>query len=81
MRVPIKLAQLGYDMETAMIGPWLVEVGALVQRGEPLLEVETDKTTIEMEAPATGILAEIVHHTDAEVRVGEIIGYLETPDS
>ncbi|MGD2103097.1 MAG: lipoyl domain-containing protein [Acidimicrobiia bacterium] len=81
MRVPIKLAQLGYDMETAVIGSWLVSVGASVQRGDPLLEVETDKATVEMEALASGLLVEIVHDTGAEVEVGTIIGYLETSDS
>lgn len=81
MRVPIKLAQLGYDMETAVIGSWLVSLGASVRRGDALLEVETDKATVEMEAHTDGVLAEIVHDTGAEVKVGAIIGYLETSDS
>ena len=48
------------------------------QRGEAIAEIETDKTTVEMEAMATGTLVEIVHDAGSEVAVGGVIAYLES---
>lgn len=77
MRTEIKMPNLGYDMETGKITSWLKQVGDPVQRGEPIAEVETDKTTIEMEAVASGRLVEIVAQAGSEVAVGEVVAYLE----
>ncbi len=78
MRVPIEMPQLGYDMSTGRIGAWLKAVGDKVYRGEPIAEIETEKSTVEMEALASGILVEIIHDAGSEVPVGDIIGQLET---
>lgn len=77
MRVEIAMPSLGYDMEMGKISSWLVAVGDAVERGQPIAEVDTDKTTLEMESLQAGILVEIVHREGAEVDVGEVIGYLE----
>jgi pyruvate/2-oxoglutarate dehydrogenase complex dihydrolipoamide acyltransferase (E2) component len=77
MRVEIRMASLGYDMETGRVAAWLKAVGDEVARGEPIVEVETDKSTVEMEATQAGTLVEIVAHDGTEVAVGEVIGYLE----
>ncbi len=69
---------LGSDMDANTIVRWLKSLGETVARGEPIVEVETDKTTIEMEALQHGTLVEIVHDAGAEVADGEVIGYLET---
>ncbi len=74
------MANLGYDMESGRIGCWLKQVGDRVERGEPIVEVETDKATIEMEATQSGTLAETVAETGQEVPVGDVIGYLEVDD-
>ena len=74
------MGALGYDMDTGKIVRWLKRVGEPVVRGEPILEVETEKTTIEMEALHSGTLVEIVHGVGAEVAVGEVVGYLEAPE-
>lgn len=71
------MANLGFDMETGVIGNWLKQVGDEVERGEAIVEVETDKATIEMEASQSGKLVEIVAAAGAEVPVGETIAYLE----
>lgn len=71
------MANLGFDMETGVIGNWLKQVGDEVERGEAIVEVETDKATIEMEASQSGRLVEIVAEAGAEVPVGEVIAYLE----
>ena len=76
-RIPIEMPKLGYDMEAGKVGGWLKKVGDVIARGDVIAEIETDKTTVEMEATASGTLAEIVHGTGDEVPVGEPIAYLE----
>lgn len=71
------MANLGYDMEYGRIGSWLKQAGDRIERGEPIVEVETDKATIDMEASQSGTLAEIVAESGQEVPVGEVIAYLE----
>jgi pyruvate/2-oxoglutarate dehydrogenase complex dihydrolipoamide acyltransferase (E2) component len=71
------MPNLGYDMDSGVIHAWLKNVGDAVARGEPLAEIETEKTTIEMESLASGVLAEIVAEPGAEVAVGAVIAYLE----
>jgi len=78
MRVEIKMANLGYDMETGKIVAWLKRVGDRVERGEAIAEIETEKATVEMEAMAAGVLTEIVHGDGSDVAVGTVIGALET---
>jgi pyruvate dehydrogenase E2 component (dihydrolipoamide acetyltransferase) len=77
MRTEVTMPNLGYDMEEGRIGRWLKNVGDRVTRGEPLAEIETDKTVIEMEALATGTLVEILFDAGADVAVGAPIAYLE----
>lgn len=74
------MANLGYDMETGRVEKWLKQVGDAVQRGEPIVEVETDKATIEMEATQSGTLAEIVAAEGQDVAVGDVIAYLDADD-
>jgi pyruvate dehydrogenase E2 component (dihydrolipoamide acetyltransferase) len=77
MRTEIRMANLGYDMESGRVETWLKQVGEHVERGEPIVEVETDKATIEMEATHGGTLVEIVAEAGQDVPVGEVIGYLD----
>lgn len=77
MRIPIELQSLSYEMESAVIVEWLVELGGRVDKGDPVVLVETDKAEVEMEALDAGVLDEVVHDAGAEVPVGEPIGYLE----
>jgi len=76
-RIPIEMPKLGYDMETGKVGGWLKQVGDEIARGDVIAEIETDKSTVEMEATAGGTLSEIVHEAGAEVAVGETIAWLE----
>jgi pyruvate dehydrogenase E2 component (dihydrolipoamide acetyltransferase) len=76
-RIPIAMPKLGYDMENGKVGGWIKKVGDEVARGDVIAEIETDKSTVEMEATASGTLAEIVHEAGAEVPVGETIAWLE----
>jgi pyruvate dehydrogenase E2 component (dihydrolipoamide acetyltransferase) len=76
-RIPIEMPKLGYDMEVGTIGSWLKQVGESVGRGEPIAEIETDKTTVEMESTHSGTLVEQTLAPGEEVPVGTVIGYLE----
>lgn len=80
MRIPITMANLGYDMETGKIVSWSKQVGDQVERGEVIAEVETDKTNVEMESLASGTLVEVTHAEGDEVPVGAVIGYLEADE-
>lgn len=66
---------------TAKVGQWLVEVGALVEQGAPVLELETDKVAMEVVAPATGILTLQAKQVDDDVEAGVILGQLEVRHS
>ncbi|MFC4308050.1 dihydrolipoamide acetyltransferase family protein [Steroidobacter flavus] len=53
---------------------WLKNIGETVVENEPLIEVETDKVTIEIPAPAAGVLREILKHEQEEIEPGELLG-------
>jgi pyruvate/2-oxoglutarate dehydrogenase complex dihydrolipoamide acyltransferase (E2) component len=76
-RIAVEMPKLGYDMEAGKVSGWLKKVGDQVSRGDLIAEIETDKSTVEMEALASGTLSEIVHEAGAEVAVGETIAWLE----
>jgi pyruvate dehydrogenase E2 component (dihydrolipoamide acetyltransferase) len=76
-RIAIEMPKLGYDMETGTVSGWLKQVGDQISRGDVIAEIETDKSTVEMEATATGTLVEIVQGAGAEVAVGAPIAWLE----
>jgi pyruvate dehydrogenase E2 component (dihydrolipoamide acetyltransferase) len=78
MRAEVTMPHLGYDMGEGKLHLWLKNVGDRVERGDPLAEIETDKTIIEMEALASGTLVEIVVPAGDDVPVGAIIAYVET---
>ena len=67
------MPQLGNGVDTAVIQEWLIGVGESVQEGEPVVVVETDKATSDLEAPVSGTLA-VVHADDGvEVEVGDVL--------
>jgi len=78
MRVEVTMPNLGYDMESGKVASWLKQVGDSVERGEPLAEIETDKTTVEMEAMASGTLVEILADAGSEATVGTPIAIIES---
>jgi len=77
MRTEVLMPNLGYEMESAKVTAWLKQVGDPVRRGEPIAEIETDKTNIEMESLLDGTLVEIVVEAGAEAAVGEVIAFIE----
>src|SRR2546421_3420017 len=56
---------------------WLKKIGESVAENEPLIEIETDKVTVEVAAPGSGILTEIVKQEQEEITPGELLGRIE----
>src|SRR2546421_3991737 len=73
MPADVIMPALGMAQETGKVVRWLKQDGELVVKGEPLLEVETDKVTVEIEAPADGTLGGVRAPEGAEVPVGTVI--------
>jgi pyruvate dehydrogenase E2 component (dihydrolipoyllysine-residue acetyltransferase) len=73
MPAEVIMPALGMAQETGKVLRWLKQDGEPVTKGEPLLEVETDKVTVEIEAPADGTLAGVRVPEGAEVPVGTVI--------
>ncbi len=79
MAHPVRMPPLGQTSDELQILAWRKEEGDEVALGEPLLEVETDKATLEVEATATGTLLRILHRAGETVGEGTVIAYLGTP--
>lgn len=79
MATPIRMPDLGTNVEVVTVLAWLKNVGDTVRRGEPLCEVETDKAVSELESVAEGVLLRQVVAPNTEVESGEIIAYIGSP--
>ena len=80
MATEVVMPKLGLTMERGTIGSWLKGVGDRVERGEPLLEIVTDKVTMEVEAQASGVLRLILVEEGEEVEVATPIGVIAGPE-
>lgn len=77
----IELPKWGVSMQEGLIREWLVEVGAVVSEGDPILEVETDKANAEIEAPVDGVItARLVAEGD-RVPVGTVVATIDESNS
>src|SRR5689334_11780896 len=70
---------LGMAQETGTLLAWLKKEGETVTKGEPLMTVATDKTDVEIEANASGILTNVTAKIGEEVPVGQVIAMILTP--
>jgi pyruvate dehydrogenase E2 component (dihydrolipoamide acetyltransferase) len=77
MRFEMKMPDLAATESEIRIARWLIEPGEKVERGQPLLEVETDKATMEVESVVSGVLTEVRSPVDEAVAVGQVIAVLE----
>ena len=68
---------LGESITEAVIGKWIKSVGQEVAKGEPLVEIETDKVTQELYAEDNGVIKECLYQEQEEVKIGEIIARIE----
>ena len=79
MATRVVMPQAGQDLETGFVRHWLRSEGDLVAKGEALVEVETEKLTLEVEAPAAGILLRILVPDETEVPVLATIAVIGEP--
>jgi 2-oxoglutarate dehydrogenase E2 component (dihydrolipoamide succinyltransferase) len=77
MAVEIRVPTLGESVTEATVGKWFKKAGDAVKIDEPLCELETDKVTVEVPAPATGVLADIAVPQGTTIAVGGLLGSIK----
>ena len=80
MATEVIMPALNPGQETGILLEWLKQEGETIEKGEPLMEVETDKANVEVEAEATGILSNISVQPGDEIHVGEVIAMILSED-
>ena len=80
MAIEIRVPALGESVTEATVGKWFKEAGDVVTADEPLVELETDKVTVEVPAPASGVLSAIMVKTGDTVAVGSMLGAIGEGD-
>ena len=76
MAIEIRVPTLGKSITEATVGKWFKKAGEPVRADEPLVELETDKVTLEVNAPGAGVLSEIAAETGQTVAIGALLGQL-----
>ena len=79
MAISVVMPALEMAQETGKLISWLKKEGESVAKGEPLLEIETDKAVMEIESPGDGVLAGVKVQPGAEVPVGQTIAWIVRP--
>src|SRR5664279_1002078 len=73
----IRVPTLGESVTEATVGKWFKQPGEAVAVDEPVVELETDKVTLEVPAPATGVLSDIAAKTGDTVGVAALLGQIK----
>ncbi|HEB79122.1 MAG TPA: 2-oxoglutarate dehydrogenase complex dihydrolipoyllysine-residue succinyltransferase [Rhodospirillales bacterium] len=81
MATEIKVPTLGESITEATVAKWFKAVGDAVAQDEPLVELETDKVTVEVNAPSSGTLSEIAAAEGTDVEVGALLGSIAEGDA
>ncbi|SVB01480.1 uncharacterized protein METZ01_LOCUS154334, partial [marine metagenome] len=76
MATEVIMPALSPGQETGILLEWFKQEGETIEKGEPLMEVETDKANVEVEAEATGILSNISVQPGDEIHVGKVIAMI-----
>src|SRR5215216_6538453 len=79
MSIELKIPDVGESVREVQIGRWLKREGDAVAQDENVVELETDKASMELPAPAAGVLAQILKQEGDMVAVGEVIAHLDSP--
>jgi 2-oxoglutarate dehydrogenase E2 component (dihydrolipoamide succinyltransferase) len=80
MATEIRVPTLGESVTEATVGKWFKQAGEAVKADEPVVELETDKVTLEVPAPAAGVLSEILVKAGETVAVGALLGAIQAGD-
>jgi len=78
--IEVVLPKVDMDMESGTIVGWKVAEGDYVSEGDILFEMETNKATMEVEAPGTGVIRDLAPVTDQPVAVGTVVAWIH-PES
>ncbi len=78
--IEIKVPEESHEGTTMKVQSWLKQSGELVKQFEPIVEMETDKVTLEIEAPEEGVIAEILIAENIEVEPGAVLGIIRLND-
>ena len=79
MAVKVIMPQAGQDLETGIVRHWHKAEGDAVAKGEPIVQIETEKVNLDVEAPAAGILLRILVPDDTETAIFSTIGIIGQP--
>ncbi|MCE2453955.1 MAG: hypothetical protein J4F48_14350, partial [Nitrospinae bacterium] len=74
----IRMPRMGTSVHESTVVAWKKAVGDTVAKGEVLLSAESDKVEFEVEAPADGVITEILAEAEETVNVGEVLATMET---
>ena len=77
MTVALKVPSVGESVTEVEIGQWLKNEGAFATEDEPVVVIETEKATLEVPAPVTGEVTQVLRKTGEKAAVGDVIGYME----
>lgn len=77
MAIELKVPEVGESITEVMIGTWKKGVGEQVAADDSVVEIESDKATVELPAPSAGVISQILKQAGEQATVGEVIGYLE----
>ncbi|HBY93412.1 MAG TPA: dehydrogenase, partial [Chloroflexi bacterium] len=80
MITAVYVPRWGITMQKGLIAAWLADVGERVTKGQPLLELETEKIANVVEAPGDGVLRAVLVQAGETPRVGELIAIIAEPD-
>jgi pyruvate/2-oxoglutarate dehydrogenase complex dihydrolipoamide acyltransferase (E2) component len=80
MATEVVMPQAGQGLETGLVRQWLKREGDLVRKGEPIVEIETEKLSLEVEAPSDGILRKILVAEGTEVPILSVLAIIGSPD-
>ncbi|NDC63993.1 MAG: dihydrolipoamide succinyltransferase, partial [Planctomycetia bacterium] len=81
MTLELKVPEVGESITEVQIGAWKKREGDAVSTDEPIVEIESDKATVELPAPAAGTISKILKASGEKARVGEVIGTMEPAGS
>ncbi len=77
MAIELKVPEVGESITEVMIGTWKKREGEAVAADDSIVEIESDKATVELPAPAAGTITKMLKASGEKAMVGEVIGYME----
>ena len=77
MSVELIVPTLGESITEATVSKWYKKIGEFIEVDEPLVEIETDKITVEVPSPSTGVLSEIKVKEGTDINIGGVLGIID----